>query len=111
MENWKTIDLYPDYEISDHGNVRRTLTGRVLKPIGNHQVKLAGKQRSLNRIVARHFVGHPPSPTAVVLHRDGDRGNCSAENLVWALRPKRRSWDADAGRYVLTEWEIFDGPD
>lgn len=109
MENWKTIDLYPDYEISDHGHVRRKLTGKVLKPIGNHQVKLAGKLRSINHMVARHFVGNSPSPTAVVLHRDGNRGNCAAANLVWALRPKRRSWDDNAGRYVLSGWEIFDG--
>ncbi len=31
MENWKSIDEYENYEISDHGNVKNIKTNRMLK--------------------------------------------------------------------------------
>ena len=108
MENWKTIDRHTDYEVSDLGNIRRKATGKVLKPIGNVQVKLDGYQRSINHLVARHHVGPAPSPTAVVLHRDGNRRNCSASNLVWALRPRRMSWNDETRRYEMSGWTRFE---
>ena len=69
----------------------------MLAAIGNNQVRLDGRNRSINRLVAAAFLNDPPSPTAVVRHQDGNRANCAADNLVWALRPKR----------AHGEWVVF----
>lgn len=34
-ENWKTITRFPNYEVSDHGNVRVKETKYIMKPFTN----------------------------------------------------------------------------
>lgn len=95
VENWKTIDDAPLYEVSNQGRVRNRMTGRILIPTDNGRgypiVGLrdqgARKVRSLATLVAKAFLKDPlgdlnNSP----LHKDGDRRNCSANNLVWRPR-------------------------
>ena len=54
MENWKSINGYENYEISDHGNIKNIKTNRMLKlnidSNGYHQVSLCnnGKKNKFN---------------------------------------------------------------
>lgn len=58
MENWKTIDDNPGYEVSNIGRVRNKGTGRVLTPHlnnGYERVRVGGKLYYVNRLVAEAF--------------------------------------------------------
>jgi hypothetical protein len=35
MESWKVIEMFPNYEISDCGNVRNIRSGRILNMVVN----------------------------------------------------------------------------
>lgn len=50
MENWKTIKEFPDYEVSDFGNVRNIKTGIILKPYIRESKKQIIKKRWLQKI-------------------------------------------------------------
>jgi hypothetical protein len=85
-----------DYQISTLGNTRRatagprTARGRLLRPAigaGGHPVvnlSSGGKTRSfaVAPAVARVFLA-PGPPGHLLAHRDEDRGNCAAINLLW----------------------------
>lgn len=58
MENWKTIEDNPGYEVSNIGRVRNRGTGRVLTPHlnnGYERVRVGGKLYYVNRLVAEAF--------------------------------------------------------
>ena len=94
---WRTITDFPDYEISEMGNVRRITNchaakvGRPLKPYsiqGYPAVRLCRDGRTgvrkLHRLVAKAFIGPAPTPAHQVAHNDGNPANSSAANLRWA---------------------------
>lgn len=103
--SWKPVEGFPNYEVSDHGEVRsltRTTTdrygnsrfhlGRVLKqqvtPKGYLTVGLSdaksGKHLTarVHRLVALAFIPNPDNH-GEVNHKDGDKRNSRAENLEW----------------------------
>lgn len=99
---WKPYVDCADYEVSDHGDVRRVV--RVL-PRGRRTPYLLGQfagssgylQASISidgvaakvlihRMVLRTFVGEPPTPRHQGAHRDGDQIRNVLDNLVWATR-------------------------
>lgn len=90
MEIWKTIKDFPNYEISNCGNVRNRITGKRLKK----QIKEKGylgvilhkdkKKYNLrvHRIVAMEFVeNHKNKP--YVNHINGDKKDNNSCNLEW----------------------------
>ena len=89
-ENFRAVDGYPDYEISDHGRVRRVKTGRILRGHirrgGYRSVILSqeGKLSTINihRLVATAFCDKPAGCT-IVDHIDQDRQNNLSGNLRW----------------------------
>ena len=52
MENWKSINGYENYEISDHGNVKNIKTNKMLKPRndgnGYYKVNLYNNGKNTN---------------------------------------------------------------
>jgi hypothetical protein len=90
MAEWKSIDGYDNYEISDEGRVRNSKTGRVLKPScsrgGYEKVNLRsnGVQKSakIHRLVAENFIPNDDY-SKVVNHKDGNKINNSVTNLEW----------------------------
>lgn len=84
---WLTI--LNDYEISDSGEIRNKHTGRIIKQFvgkdGYLRIQIAGKTRSVHRLVAVAFI-----PAEVgkdfVNHKDGDKQNNRVENLEWCTR-------------------------
>lgn len=94
MEEWRTIKDFPDYEVSDYGNVRRSASGRLLalntNQYGLVQVGMVrdGRQyhRSVPKLVARAFVPHPRGAFDTPINLDGDRRNNHRDNLTWRPR-------------------------
>lgn len=97
---WVTLPEFPDYEISEAGDVRRATPGGRRYPIGYvltpkpHQrgyvyyilkTKDGGDKTMLgHRLVALAFLGEPPTIEHEVAHDDGTRTNNHWRNLRWA---------------------------
>lgn len=93
--SWKAITEYPSYEVSDAGEVRNVITGRVLKTktsgIRYHKVVLCPgmKHMSVHRLVALHFIENPENKPQVD-HIDRDRTNNHVSNLRWVTSSENR---------------------
>ena len=97
-EEWRTIEEFPNYSVSNLGRVRRdtpgvgTRRGRILKPWSNSGYMAVdfyrnGKRycKKVHRLVAEAFV---PNPTMLpeVNHIDGKKPNNHMINLEWVTR-------------------------
>lgn len=100
QEEWKVIQGFENYEISNLGNVRSWLNNaskrmtipRLLKPSfdknGYTSVSLypnsytRAKRISIHRLVAKAFIPNPNDYTQVN-HKDENRSNNKATNLEW----------------------------
>jgi len=94
-EQWLDVAGYPNYEVSNLGQLRSKKSGNLLHPSKNQhghlKVNLAYegrvKTRQLNRLVAEAFLETPHRSDFIsVIHIDGDKTNCAASNLAWRPR-------------------------
>lgn len=109
-EEWRKVDGFPAYSVSNLGRVRRdepgcgAVVGRILRcnvvRNGYFAVHLWKEQkrhpRSVHRLVAHAFLPPPASGESDVAHFDGDRTNNVVPNLRWATRKDNM---ADAVRH------------
>jgi len=100
MEEWRVIVDFPDYAVSNLGQIKRVnldhrnhkLTGAPLKwaisKSGYAAVTLCRDRKPyavrVNRVVCAAFHGLPPSPDCHAAHNDGNRLNNCSSNLRWA---------------------------
>jgi hypothetical protein len=97
-ETWVNLEGYPDYQISNYGNVRsldrvdrhRLLKSKMLSVYltgGCCRVTLRKDGKSdmqmLNRLVAKTFVPNPDN-LRYVIHLDRNKLNNQASNLCWS---------------------------
>lgn len=93
-EEWIQIFRFPDYSVSNFGEVRSDKTGRSMAlnetQWGLVQVGLMrdGVQyhRSVPLLVANAFLEPVGGPFDTPINLDGDRHNNSVDNLVWRPR-------------------------
>ncbi len=125
-EEWRRSPSFPDYEISNLGQVRRltaakgTRAGRIKEPSFNGRyfyVSVGNTRKLVHWLVCEAFHGHQPSPRHWVAHNDGHPPNLSADNLRWAT-PSENNRDMDRhgtrvpprgerqGRHKLTESDV-----
>ena len=87
-EIWANIKNYPDYQVSNLGNVRSYKNGMVkvingwVQNTGYRTVSLNNKKISIHRLVAETFI-YKPEGKDVVNHKDGNKLNNKIENLEW----------------------------
>ena len=87
-EEWKNIQDYENYEVSNLGNVRNKKTGRILKSYnkGGYAVvglsKTKGKIFQVHRLVCQAFILNPENKPQVN-HIDKNGLNNNVKNLEW----------------------------
>jgi hypothetical protein len=91
-ETWKNITDYPNYNISNYGNVKNIITNKLLKSSemgGYKSISLTqnGKRNSfkIHRLVAMAFIDNPDNKSDVN-HKDKNKGNNTVSNLEWMTR-------------------------
>jgi hypothetical protein len=99
---FKTIPMFPNYEVDEHSNVRGKIRGIVLKQKihdGYSSVGLCsgGKYawRNVHRLCIMAWLGVPENHKSMdAAHNDGNRSNNHISNLRWATR-KENCQDRD----------------
>ena len=103
-EEWREIDEFPHYLISNYGRVKRYDSNEArkvsLSDKGFPIVTLFGRDsktrylRQINKLVATAFLDPPLySNETAVWHIDGDLQNCRADNLKWDTRSRVLEWN------------------
>lgn len=108
LEVFATIPEFPNYLVSDRGNVERAdgVKMTASKPRNRREYPSVylrnGQDRkrvSVHRLVALVWIGPPPFCGAQVRHMDGNHLNNSVENLAWG---SARDNAADRDRHGTT---------
>jgi len=87
MEEWKYIEGYPNYQVSNFGRVKSLKFGkeRILKPMvrsGYLRVELDSNAKSIHRLVCDCF-HEKVEGKGKVNHKDGNKKNNNVANLEW----------------------------
>lgn len=121
-EKWYELDEFPDYAVSNFGEIHNIKTGMPRKTSINQQgiVKISlyqGRElitRSVAVLVAEAFCDGQTSLFNTPIHLDGDRENCRADNLMWkprwfAVQYHRQFHSADFHRMDIPIVELNSG--
>lgn len=101
---WKRIEGFEDYKVSDDGYVYSEKTNRVLNLINNSSgyfhICLTNKgemqYKLLHRLIAQAFIPNPEEKPSVN-HIDGNKKNNSIENLEWVTNQENIRHAFDIG--------------
>jgi hypothetical protein len=89
MEEWRIIKEYPNYDISNFGNIKNNKTSKIMKQTlkgGYYNIglvnELGKKTFKVHRLVALSFIENPENK-AEVNHKDKNKLNNNICNLEW----------------------------
>ena len=124
-EEWRSVDSYINYQVSNVGRVRYSKTGRILKPnLGSNGYFTVGlsknggvKTHNIHQLVAREFLRNPLDLKCID-HIDGNGTNNKIENLREATQSqnlcniKRKSSNKSGVKNVVwcessNKWGVF----
>lgn len=108
-EKWKEIPDFPNYSVSNLGNVLNDGTGKIVWPSLTQQgaVKVnlndgnRQRTRSVKVLVAEAFVAGKEELMDTPIHLDGDQQNNVAINLAW--RPRWFAWQYTRQFVVMSD--------
>lgn len=108
MEEWRDIEGFPGYMVSDRGRIRG-VRKNILKPVDSGQEYLKvtltknGRHidKRINRLVAQAFIPNPDD-LPIVMHLDNDRQNNCVDNLAWGTHSENNYWSFACGRHPIT---------
>lgn len=94
MEEWVPVQGFPGYSVNPLGQVKKDSNNRLLHiRLNQYGVPYVGLMRewrqcirSLPKLVASAFLPMPNAIFDTPINLDGDRTNCSVENLMWRPR-------------------------
>ena len=115
MEEYKSITDYPNYEVSNKGNVKNIITNKILKPTPKHgydRISLckSGKVKAFSnhRLVAETFIVNLESKRCVD-HINNNRTDNRVENLRWATdQENQRNKPVQTNNVMKTKGISFD---
>jgi hypothetical protein len=91
-EIWKPIEEFPNYHVSNFGNVKNIVSNKILKKClkgGYHSLSLTNndirKNVKIHRLVAFAFIKNEENKTDVN-HKDKNKLNNHIDNLEWMTR-------------------------
>lgn len=138
MEEWKAIDGFENYEISNFGRIKNNKTGNILSQTLNNKGYLKISLRNstehktflIHRLVSLYFLDEPSQELqeaarqtkdkkVLVNHKDGNKLNNSIDNLEWTDHSKnsihafeynlRKPTIGEInGKSILTENEVLE---
>ena len=90
QEVWKVIEEFPNYEVSNFGNVRNSIKNKLMtisiRKNGYCVVKLSNneisKECKVHRLVAKAFIDNPNN-LPHINHKDENKTNNHISNLEW----------------------------
>jgi transposase len=112
-KEWRPLPGYSRYRISDAGDVEDMEAGQLLK--ATHAVRggypkvflrdhLGGTvHHTVHNLVVRTFVGPPPSPQSLIMHRDHDVQNSHVSNLAWGTHKTNAAGRLERGTVLRGE--------
>jgi len=97
MEEWREIKEFPNYSVSNLGNILNTKTKKMMKlnkKSGYYHISLTSnankKSLLVHRLVAMAFIPNPENKSDVN-HKDKDKLNNELSNLEWMTRKENNS--------------------
>jgi len=121
-ENWKPIEGFSRYLISNLGRIKTIITNNILKAHPNAKGYLIVKARNdsgllknlkLHRCVAMAFIGDPTDDRNKVNHKDGIKTNNRYDNLEWVntAENNKHAWDNNliGSRVPITVTDLYTG--
>lgn len=116
MSEWKEIEGYPDYQVSDDGRVKSFKNGkeRILKGCNNGDGHLRinllynGKQKSklVHRLMAEAFIPNPDN-LPFVRHLNDIPDDNRLENLAWGTPKDNTNDSIKNGSHVCCDEEYM----
>lgn len=101
IEEWKMIEIAPNYSASNLGRIKNNKTNRILKPKkirGYEYVCLRKDNKNLckqvHRLVAKAFISNPENKP-LVNHKDYNRANNRVDNLEWVTNGENQLWSRE----------------
>jgi len=92
MEEWRIINEFPNYDVSNLGNIRNNKSNKIMKiciKSGYYHVSLLNtsvkKTLKVHRLVALAFIENPKNKSEVN-HKDKNKLNNHVNNLEWMTR-------------------------
>lgn len=95
VEQWKKIEGYEDYLVSNLGKIYSTISNKTLSSwelndMGYRVVALRRKKFLVHRLVAEAYIDNPDN-LPQVHHIDNDRSNNRVDNLAWVTAEENLS--------------------